>query len=87
MRLLLGLRRRRRRLLGRVGVGMVLMWVVASVLQRGWVHGHHGGRPIAFGPSLLPPRRGTTIRARGVQWRSSPYSGGALGGCRLRLRL
>lgn len=73
-----------RRLLGGVGMGVVLMGVVASVLQRGRVHGHHLGRPVALGPRWLPPRWGTAVGAGGVQWRRTPDSRGALGGC-LRL--
>lgn len=78
----------RRLLLGRVGVGVVLLRAVASVLQGGWVHGHHGGGPVAFSPSLLPPRGGTTLRAWSMQRRRSPNSWGALGrSLLLRLRL
>ena len=56
----------RRGLLGGVGVGVVLMGVVASVLQRGRVHGHHRGRPVALGPRWLPPGWGTAVGAGGV---------------------
>ena len=76
---------RRRRWLGRMGVRVVLVRAVASVLQWGWVHGHHGGRPVALGPSLLPPWGGTSIRARGVQRGRAPDSRGALGRCLLLL--
>lgn len=78
-RLALGLRLL---LLGRlrgVRVGVVLVRVVGSVLQRGSVHGQHRGRPIAFGPGLLAPWRGTAVGTGGVQGRGTPYTWGALG--------
>lgn len=77
----LALRLLLRRLLGRMGVGMVLMRVVASVLQWGRMHGHHTGGSVAFGSSWFSPWCRTTIGAGGVQWRGTPYSGGALSGC------
>lgn len=73
--------------LGRVGMGMVLMRVIAPMLQWGRVHGQHGGRPVAFSPSLLSPWRGTPIWARGVQRRGASYSRGALGWSLLLLGL
>lgn len=43
------------RLLGRVGVGMVLLRVVAAVLHWGWMQGQHRGWPVALCPGLLSP--------------------------------
>lgn len=60
-------------LLGRVGVGMVLMRVVASVLQWGRMHGHPSRGAVAFSARLFSPWCSTAIRAWGVQWRGTPY--------------
>lgn len=60
-------------LLGRVGVGMVLMRVVASMLQWGRVHGHPSGGAVDFSSCLFSPWCSTAIGAWGVQWRGTPY--------------